>query len=223
VAKYVLGLAALGRRRTMYEHARPYGIRPTPTPGAEDVEKLTRSELDRAALAARPPTAGQKHVGNYPKGHVSLHGLSVSIENAKGSIRRGKDGDGRPWQSILPAHYGYVRGAGPAADGMALDVYLGPDPESEMVFVVDQLDADTGAFDEHKAMVGWSNMHDALNAYRQAFSDGRGDERIGAVHRVSVDGFKSWLRGGDQTAPIGAVVGKTKLNGSAALANGHIE
>jgi hypothetical protein len=221
VAKYVLGLAALKRRRTAYETARPYGVRPTPIPGYEDVDKLTRPELDRAALAARPPTPGQRHVGNYPKGHVNLHGLSVTIENAKGSIRTGKDGKNKPWRSVLPAHYGYVRGTGPAADGMALDVYLGPDPESTTVFVVDQLDADTGAFDEHKAMVGWANMHDALNAYRAAFSDGRGDDRIGAVHRVSVEGFKAWLRGGDQTAPMGAVVGKTHLNGSAALVNGH--
>ncbi len=221
VAKHMLGLAALKRRRLLRDVQRPYGIRPTPTPGYEDVDKLTRHELDTAALAARPPTPGQRHVGNYPKGHVSMHGLSITIENAKGSMRTGKDGKGKPWQSILPAHY--VRGTGVGADGMAMDVYVGPYPDSEVVFVVDQLDPSTGAFDEHKAMVGFTNLHDALNTYRQAFSDGRGDDRVGAVHRVSMDGFKGWLRGGDQVDPLGAVVSKTKLNGSAALANGHIE
>ncbi len=226
VAKHVLGLAALKRRRLLREATRPYGIRPTPTPGPEDLEttqKITRQEVDRAALAARPPTPGQRHIGNYPKGHVSIQGLQVSIENPKGSVRTGKDGQGKPWQSVLPAHYGYARGVGAGADGMPMDVYVGPNPESDVVFVIDQLNPDDGSFDEHKSMVGWDNLHDALNTYRLAFSDGRGDERIGAVHRVSMAGFKAWLRGGDQVDPLGGVVGKTHLNGSAALANGHLE
>ena len=221
-AKHVLGLAALARRRQNLNSARPYGIR-EPDPASDpydDVRKLSRVELDRAAAAARPPTKNQRAAGNYPKGHVNLHGLSFSIETPKGSFRSGKAKDGKSWHSIMPAHYGYVRRTGAAADGMALDVYLGPEPDSKTVFVVDQLDPDTGAFDEHKTLVGWSNLHDALNAYRQAFSDGRGDERIGAVHRVSMDGFKSWLRGGDLQEPLGPVVGK-HLNGSSALANGH--
>ena len=223
VAKHVLGLAALKRRRTERAATRPYGVRPTPTPGPEDLEaikaveavwKLSRAELDAAALAARPPTPAQRHVGNYPKGHVNLHGLTISIENPRGSIRNG---------AVSPAHYGYIRRAGPAADGMHLDVYLGPDPTSTTAFVIDQLHADTGGYDEAKVMLGWANLHDALNAYRLAFVDGRGDDRIGAVHRVSIDGLKAWVKGGDLTAPLGAVVGKIKLNGSAALANGHIE
>ena len=224
-AKHVLGLAALERRRANLASQRPYGIRPMdpaadPYLTQEDLAKLSRQELDRAAAAARPPLSfSQRMAGNYPKGHVNLHGLSFSIENPRGSQRTGVGKDGRPWASTLPAHYGYVRRAGPAADGDALDVYLGPYPESRVVFVVDQLDPDTGEFDEHKCMVGFPNLHDALNTYRQAFSDGRGDERIGAVHRVSVDGFKDWIRGGQLHAPLGPVVGK--LNGSAALANGH--
>lgn len=202
VAKYVLGLAALRRRR---ETARPYGIRPT-----EDLAKLSRAELDTAALAAKPPTKGQKHVGNYPKGHVNLHGLSISIENARGSMRNG---------APSPAHYGYLRRASPAADGDALDVYIGPNPESKTAFVIDQLHADTGGYDEAKVMLGFTNLHDALNAYRQASADGRGDDRIGAVHRVSIDGLKAWVKCGNLAEPLGPVVGK--LNGSAALLNGH--
>ena len=39
------------------------------------------------------PTEAQKHEGNYAKGKVNLYGLTISIENPKGSIRRGKDKD----------------------------------------------------------------------------------------------------------------------------------
>lgn len=202
VAKHILGLAALARRRGQLEAV--------PTPVIR-TEKLTAREIDAAALVARPPTPGQRHVGNHRKGHVNLHGLSITIENPRGSIRNG---------APSPAHYGYLRRAGPAADGAALDVYLGPDPESTTAFVVDQLHSDTGAYDEAKVLIGWANMHDALSAYRQAFADGRGDERIGAVHRVSIAGLKNWVRTGELAEPLGPVVGKSKLNGSAALANG---
>jgi hypothetical protein len=222
-AKHVLGLAALTKRRLDLAAQRPYGIRDfDPASDPYDIEKLTRAELDAAASAARAPVSpSQRTAGNYPKGHVNLHGLSFSIENQRGSVRSGIGKDGLTWGAVLPAHYGYVRRAAPGADGAALDVYLGPEPDSQTVFMIDQLDPDTGKFDEHKAMVGWSNLHDALNTYRQAFSDGRGDERVGAVHRVSIDGFKSWLKGGDLQSPVGSVVGKNHLNGSARLTNGH--
>lgn len=225
VAKHVLGLAALQRRRSLRAAATPYAVRPV-DPAADPyvnddakINKITSAEVDNAALAARQPKSRiQAMVGNYPKGHVNFHGMSFSIENARGSVRSGTAKDGTQWTSVLPAAYGYLRRAGPFADGEHLDVYVGPDPESNVIFVIDQLDADTRDFDEHKAMIGWSNLHDALNAYRLAFSDGRGDDRIGAVHRVSIDGFKSWIKGGsDLTAPFGQVVRKSKLNGSSRL------
>lgn len=37
------------------------------------------------------PTEAQKEAGNYKKGHVSIQGLDVSIENPKGSTRSGTD------------------------------------------------------------------------------------------------------------------------------------
>lgn len=215
-AKHILGLAAIERRRQQHQTARPYGIQdfdPAADP-YENIHKLSAREVDVAALAAKPPTKNQRASGNYPKGHVNMHGLQFTIETPRGAMRSGKGKNGQDWHAMMPAHYGYVRRHGAGADGMPLDVYLGPQPDSTVVFVVDQLDPDDGSFDEHKAFVGWSNMHDALNAYRQAFSDGRGDDRIGAVHRVSMGGFKTWLKGGDLQPPLSQVVGKV-ANGSA--------
>jgi len=56
----------------------------------------------------RNPSEAQKKSGNYAKGKVTLHGLDISIENPKGSVRRGVDPNGKSWEVKMPAHYGYI-------------------------------------------------------------------------------------------------------------------
>lgn len=41
------------------------------------------------------PTEAQKEAGNYRKGHVTIDGLDISIEQPRGSVRSGKDKDGK--------------------------------------------------------------------------------------------------------------------------------
>lgn len=223
VAKHVLGLAALRRRREQLAWARPYvgGRNPLVAP---PIRKLTSTDLDLAARRARlDPTPNQRDAGNYRMGHVNSHGLEFSIENAVGSVRRGIGKDGLPWVSVMPAAYGYVRRTKPGADGEAVDVYFGPELDSTVVFIIDQLNLEDGSFDEHKVLFGWKKIQDALSIYRRAFSDGRGEDRVGAVHRVTIDGFKRWVRGDDTAIPVGNLVGKYhplpngKLNGSGDL------
>src|SRR5262245_51481201 len=112
-------------------------------------------EIERAARRVNPsPSDGQKEAGNYSKGHVKLHGMDISIETARGQKRAGIGSDGVPWESVSPHHYGYIRRT-EGADGDQLDVYVGPHHKSQKVYVVDQRDADTGDFDEHKAFLGF--------------------------------------------------------------------
>lgn len=149
------------------------------------------------------PSLAQKEAGNYKKAHINWNGLDISIENPKGSTRSGTSKDGKVWSVTMPDHYGYIkRTAG--ADGDHVDVYLGPDRNSGKVFVVDQIDHGTKQFDEHKAMLGYKDKATALAAYRKAFSDGKGDQRIGAATELSIDAFKAWLRGNGAKRPIGA-------------------
>ncbi len=159
---------------------------------------------DDVAVAAQrvaEPTEAQKTAGNYAKGHIRLHGLDISIENPKGSMRRGTSSDGKTWEVAMPAAYGYVKRSR-GADGDQVDVYVGEDPASTTVFVVDQVDARTKAFDEHKALVGFPDQATALATYSQAFSDGRGVQRIGGVTEMSAEDFKAWLAEGQQTRPV---------------------
>jgi hypothetical protein len=166
------------------------------------INKVTGAEVDEAASHADPdPSAAQIASGNYSKGHIDIQGLKIAIENAKDSQRSGTSPDGSAWSVTMPAHYGYLKRS-EGADGDQVDVYIGPNPESDKVWVLDQADADTGAFDEHKCFIGYDSWKEACADYLKAFSDGKGALRIGGAVSMSMDQFKGWLKEGDTTKPI---------------------
>jgi len=152
----------------------------------------------------RTPSDAQKEAGNYAKGHLTYKGLNVTIENPKGSERSGMGRNGKRWSVKMPAAYGYVKST-EGYDGDHVDVYLGPDHDSDKVFVVDQIDAETGKFDEHKCFLSFANKNSALNAYRKAFSDGKASDRIGAVTEMTMDRFKSWVKSPGTKVPLGDI------------------
>ena len=90
--------------------------------------------------------------------------------------------------------YGYIKRT-TGADGEQVDLYLGPHPQSPHVYIVDQIDPGTGGFDEHKALIGFPDEPSARAAYIAGFSDGSGNGRLGALRTLTVDEFKSWLKG----------------------------
>lgn len=167
----------------------------------------------RAALAIargvdHNRTDAQKEAGNYRKEHISFQGIPVSIENKKGSVRSGVGSGGRRWSCVLPADYGYIKRT-EGADGDHVDVYIGPDPTSKLVFIVNQHDHKSGRFDEHKCLIGFHSEREAVDTYCRAFSDGKGSARIGSIETISMDAFKKWLSLGDTTrrARASAMIG----------------
>lgn len=135
------------------------------------------------------PTPAQIEAGNYPKGHIRRHGLDITIETRAGETRSGIGADGRPWSVVMPADYGYIRRT-IGADGEQVDCYVGPDEKALEVYVVDQLDATTRAFDEHKAFIGFAARSIALETYESGFSDGRGRLRIGNIREFTPEIFR---------------------------------
>lgn len=167
-----------------------------------NLSSFKKRQIDEAAAQANPePTEAQKESGNYKKGHIKISGLDIAIENAKGSVRSGVDSDGESWQTEMPAHYGYIKRT-EGADGDAVDVYIGDNPDAQEVFFVDQIDPKTGRFDEAKVMIGFNSSREAGDAYKAAFSDGSGVSRVGAVHGMTVAEFKDWLKNGDTKKPL---------------------
>lgn len=175
---------------------------------------------DAAAEADRHATFNQKKSGNYRKGHVHLHGMNITIENAKGSKRGEKDKYGRGFKVKMPAAYGYIRGT-VGADEQQVDVYLGKHPDERAVYVIDQDKFDDGkdkGFDEHKVMLGYRKAKRAVKDYLKSHFDGLGHERLRAITALSVADFKHWLANGDMKRPIseqgvGTVIARRGING----------
>lgn len=135
------------------------------------------------------PSEAQKEAGNYKKGHIKINGFDVTIEQPAGSVRSGKDANGKEWSVTMNNTYGYIRGT-KGVDGDHIDVFLGPDMNSDMVYVVDQVNTD-GSFDEHKVMMGFSSLEDARSAYLSNYEEGW--QGLGNIIGVALDEFKKWI------------------------------
>lgn len=175
-------------------------VREISSPAAS--KPVQQIEAARVEVASEP-TEAQKEAGNYKKGHITLQGVDIALENPKGSTRSGTDQDGKTWQSTMAHDYGYIKRT-LGADGDHVDVFIGDQPDSETVYVVDQVDPKTGKFDEHKVMMGFADEAAARVGYLANYE--KGWKGLGAIKAMPVEAFKRWLSDGDTTKP--AVAGK---------------
>ena len=153
----------------------------------EDQEKRIRKAEE--AKVDTNPTEKQKEAGNYKKGHIKVDGLDVTIEQPKGSIRRGTDANGNKWESEMHNTYGYIKGT-ESVDGDHIDIFLSDNPAEGNVYVVDQVNKD-GSFDEHKVMYGFTDMESAEKAYLSNYE--KGWQGLGSITGVSKEDFKKWI------------------------------
>lgn len=196
------------------------------------VDVIAPGDLDRAVLRVWHPTEGQARAGNYKMAHAIIGawdikhgntpggGIEVTIETPLDRFRSGVDPNGKPWKVQMPAHYGYVKGT-LGSDGDHVDVYIGPDAHRVAalpVWIIDQCDAHTGAYDEHKCMLGFKDRESARNAYLAAFSDGLGHKRIGGVVRTNFVDFRDWVNSPNTRIPI--IMGKSASVPKAVLSYG---
>ena len=160
----------------------------TPLDYAERIVEAKRLHEEELKVDTNP-TEAQKEAGNYKKGHIKINGFDVTIEQPAGSVRSGKDANGKEWSVTMNNTYGYIRGT-ESVDGDHIDVFLGPDMNSDMVYVVDQVNTD-GSFDEHKVMMGFSSLEDARSAYLSNYEEGW--QGLGNITGVALDEFKKWI------------------------------
>lgn len=143
------------------------------------------------------PTPAQARAGNYSKGEIALHGLTIKIENPKDTTRRGYDKDGKQtWSRVMRADYGYFKNSR-AADGDAVDVFIGPDLESDLVVVVDQYRGET--FDESKFIMAVTTRDQGEKLYLQHYPK---DWTLGPVSTTTVAQLKEWLKNGSHKKPF---------------------
>ena len=184
---------------TILENGRRYTIK------ASDVlvrsnEPLSSDESLSAKIAAAEgevdtnPSEGQKEAGNYKKGHIRIGAFDISIEQPKGSVRRGVDANGKAWESKMHNTYGYFRGT-EGVDGDHIDVFVSNDIDGwngQKVFVVDQYNPD-GTFDEHKVMLGFNDAQEAMSDYLANYEKGWEDGRRLDVSATNLEDFEKWL------------------------------
>lgn len=172
----------------------------------DDVEETAATaakkvEVQRAASETKPnPTQAEITAGTYQKGKVNISGMDVEIESPKGEIRQNKEGD-KPWSVVMKNHYGQIIGT-KGIDGDPLDIYIGDNPSSTRVWVVDQIDPATKKMDEHKILFGFNTPEEALAAYHNGFSDGSGPSRVGGITEMTTDGLKKWSKSPDAQKPL---------------------
>jgi uncharacterized membrane protein (UPF0127 family) len=175
---------------------KPFDAKSVPAK-VEDQEK--DAEVDVKGTPEEPKSEEHAEAGNYRKGHCTIHGLNVTIENLKGQTRSGTDSDGKAWSSTMAAHYGYIKRTKSKADGDHIDVFVGPDEDSEVVFVVNQNRPGTKVFDEHKCMLGYTNEAAAKKGYLDNYD--KGWKGLGSIVSMTIDQFKWWLDRADTSKP----------------------
>jgi phage-related protein (TIGR01555 family) len=190
------------RMMALESHLVPEGV-DIEADGAAGIERTAKPGVTGIAPTVAPISAVVPQVDPTKHPKMKVSGMLLSIENPRGTIRQGMNLDGTNWSQKMPHHYGFIRGVS-GADGDDLDCFVGPNLMSERVFVVNQNDPESGAFDEHKCMLGFDSMEDATAAYRAAYApDWKG---FGDAVELSMDDFKHWLKSVDGcTSPLQAV------------------
>lgn len=145
------------------------------------------------------PTEAQKKAGNYKKGHLSFGGYDYTVETPKGVTRSGKDEQGKPWSVTMHDTYGYILGK-IGVDGDHIDMFINDAADLDTfdgnVYVVDQVNPETGEFDEHKVMYGYPDEAAATEAYLANYS--KGWKGLGKVTSVPKATFDKWLESSDR-------------------------
>lgn len=159
----------------------------------DDLDKIIETD-DAADETDTEPTDAEIEAGNYKKGHVKLHGMDISIENPRGSTRKGADEDGKEWETTFTHHYGYIKGT-VGRDKDHIDTFIGPNPASDRAFVVNQVNPKTGKFDEHKIMLGFDSIEEAQQGYLSNYEAGW--TGLGSIHELDVEDLRTWTKDGD--------------------------
>lgn len=138
--------------------------------------KWSPARIDaEAAKADKNPSAAQIEADNYEKGHIRVDGLEISIETAKGTIRRSKPGAKPVWAVEMPAHYGDIKGY-KGADGDDVDISIGDAGGNHRYWIIDQTKPNSDAFDEHKVVTGVTSKAEAQSLYLRGFADNFGEK-----------------------------------------------
>lgn len=133
-----------------------------------------------------PPPALQRVEHPYAA-TIDFRGITILVENPRGSTRSGVDPDGKAWSVTMRDHYGEIPQA-IGADNDPLDVYVGTDLDADDVYIMRTKYPRTSAFDEVKVFLGFASRASALQSFRSHYT------RAGFLHSVVTWTFDDFRR-----------------------------
>jgi hypothetical protein len=133
--------------------------------------------------------------------HLEFQGLSIAVENKKGSVRSGVGKDGKKWRTVMKAPYGYFIGS-EGADKDAVDCFVGPNKKAVNAYVIHQKKHD-GSYDEDKVILGVDSVEEAKKLYLSHYDT---DRFLGPMKVVPMTRLKALLESGKKLTKISSVV-----------------
>jgi len=171
---------------------------------AREVGGTEKEQADLFRAYSMPMRKGTREVPVLPytgfnrrdhpfTGIIRYQGIPVAVENPRGSHRSGIAPDGKPWSTLMHAHYGEVHGLGAVDNtGDKWDAYVVHDePDAPDSYTVRQLD-EHGAFDEPKTFLGCWSPEEARARYLAQY-DASGPMLFGGVVAMPVDKLRETL------------------------------
>lgn len=131
-------------------------------------------------------------IGYRLQGKIDFQGLKISVEQRKGSVRKGTDPDGNEWRTKMIHPYGYILGS-KGEDDEHLDVFVGPDKESQSVTIIKIKDPKTGKSDESKVFLGFKDEAAARASFNKHYDNP--EKFFEKATTMSLDEFKAKIDG----------------------------
>jgi hypothetical protein len=125
--------------------------------------------------------------GHKLQGKKKVQGMDISIENRKGSVRSGKDQDGKAWKTKMRIPYGYFLGT-QGTDGDHLDTFIGPNINSRLVYIVHINNPKTGKYDEDKVFLGFDDPDDVHKEFNKHYDNG--NKYFDSIDEMTITQFK---------------------------------
>lgn len=122
---------------------------------------------------------------------MKFQGMDVSIETDEGETREGTDQNGHHWETVMPAPYGYIRRT-EGTDGDHVDCFMGPNPDSQDVWVVHIQNPDTKEYDEDKVFLGFDSEDDVMDTFYSSYDR---KEFFQSMDRMTLEEFREKLKG----------------------------
>lgn len=167
-----------------------------------------------AELKISPPPFPNRE--EYPfTASVRYRGMTIDIENLDGSVREGKDPNGKPWRTKFNGcHYGELRGS-LGSDGDKLDIYIAARPVdgANKAYIIHQNHPRThptkgGQYDEDKVVLGVASVEAAKELYLRHYQR---KDFLRSVTEMPIEKFKRYALGENKGEKVARYITKSEL------------